>query len=536
MGGLTLLASLALTGRGVGAHEPPSAPFDDVPPFPSEALASITTEEAEAAVRHLASPALEGRDTPSAGLDLAFAHVAECFTAAGLKPAPGATELLRTYSLERLLYDRVVLHTPLAEACLLEVREEKGRGGEPETPRSLRYGVDFVPLAEYAGEAEGELIFAGFGIENSDARYDDFKGLELRGKIVAIVAGEPEHKRLFEGPEVTAEAAVWNKLDALAQRGAAGALVIRRPPVLEKGQDAPSLAYRWTRATWIAPTNDKVRQTVPTLELHWDAARELLGFDPLDWAEKVDRTGKPQKRAVPRRQVRLVSATRTGPVALPNLVAHLPGSDASLAGEYVVVGAHGDHIGVGPRERVGRGADDNASGVAALMEVAEALALARPARSVLFVCFSGEEDGLLGSAAFVRDLPVPREKVIAMVNLDMIGRGDANHVVALGFPQNPALRDAVQAAQRLGRTGVSKVEECTDAGLFKRSDHYSFHEAGVPSVFFFENYPLEQNRDYHTWRDTPEFVNFEKVRNTARLAALTTWVIAHRRDPLPSPK
>jgi hypothetical protein len=540
------------------------APEDLGAPVPA-ALASITREEVESDLRYLASPELEGRDTPSRGLDLALKHVAESFAAAGLVPAPDSDAVwrrvagdtpppdwavhhasggaestpgaaatsgtraiwLRPYLREKLLYDRLVLHTPLPEECALELTL-----GDAE-PSALRYGVDFVPLSEYTGEASGELVFAGFGIESAEERYDDFRGIDVRGKIVALVAGEPDHKRLFGGVEVTAEAAVWNKLDEVARRGAAGALVIRRPPVLEKGQVAPELAYRWTRATWIAPTNDQVRAKLPAAELHWQAAAALLGFDPLEWAEKTDRSGKSTKRAIDgRRSVRLRTATRTGPVVLTNVVGYLPGRDGSLAAESVVVGAHVDHIGVGPRERVGRGADDNASGTAALMEVAEALALARPARGVWCVGFSAEEDGLLGSAAFVADLPMPREQLVAMVNLDMIGRGDPKHVVALGFRQNPGMRDVVARAERLGSTGIKRVEDCNDEGLFQRSDHHSFHAVGIPTVFFFENYPLESNRDYHTWRDVADLVDFDKVRNTARLAFHTAWVLAEERTRL----
>lgn len=576
----------ALVLWGAGLLGASSASDVDAPP--SAAFASITKEEVEADVRYLAAPELEGRDSPSHGLELAQQHVSACFAAAGLipapdsdaawrrtlgqvdppawsvhgahgtqpdgakpdgaptgDPAPGAPDTagddadersatralwLRPYKREKLLYDRVALAAPAPEQCALQLTLD---GGEP---RALRYGQDFVPLSGYTGEASGELAFAGFGIDNAEARYDDFRGLELRGKIVAIVAGEPDHKRLFDGPDVTAEASIWNKIDELANHGASGVLVIRRPPKVGRGEALPALAYRYTRASWAAPTTDRERALLPTLEVHWDAARDLLGFDALEWAQKVDRSGKPSKKTISDRHVTLRSATLSGAVPLYNVVAFLQGSDPARAGESVVVGAHLDHIGVGPRERVGLGADDNASGTAALMEVAEALALARPARSIWFVGFSAEEDGLVGSEAFVQDLPVPKERIVAMVNLDMIGRGNAKEVVVLGFQQSPGMRDAVARAERLGRTGISRVDDCSDLGLFKRSDHYSFHAAEIPTVFFFENYPLEQNKDYHTWRDVADLVDFEKVRNTARLAFLTTWVLANQSDRLPPPK
>ncbi len=543
----------------------PDGPLGPVAAPATEALARIAVAGVEAHLAFLASPALEGRDSPSRGLELAFEHGARALAAAGFRPAPdsaaawrrGAGEAappawaavgqpdaavepagagssaapaglwLRPYQREKLLFDRVVLHTPVPEATSLELTGPDGRA------RLLTYGTDFVPLAEYTGSAAGELVFAGFAIDNDGERYDDLAGLDLAGKVAVLVSGEPRHKRLFGGPDVTAEASVWNKLDTLARRGAAGALVVRRPPELARGEAAPELSYRWTRATWLAPTNDRVRATLPALEVSPAAGEALLGFDPLAWAEKVDRSGKPAKATVKGRTVRLTATTRTGPAVLHNLVGYMPGRDPERAGEVVIVGAHFDHIGVDPRERVGPGADDNASGAAALLEVAAALALARPARSVLIVGFSAEEDGLIGSQAFVADLPFPKEQVVAMVNLDMIGRGDPKHVVALGFRETPLMGRVVERARALGRTGVTRIEDCGDTGLFQRSDHHSFHVVGIPTVFFFENYPIEANRDYHTWRDTLAEVSAEKVCNTARLAFLTAWTLAESPERLP---
>lgn len=556
---LTLLPAAAF-GLGFAAERLAAPPAVDVPAPPPEALAGITESRLGEDVRALAAPALEGRDTPSVGLDLALRRAAERFAALGLVPAPDSSDVwrrvageapppdwavtgggaapersasrgvwIRPYLREALLFDRVVLHAPVPEACRLAVTVDG-------TVRELVYGEDFVPLAEFAGTAEGALEFAGFGIDNDEARYDDFRGVDVRGKVVVILSGEPRHARLFDGLTVTAEASVWNKLDALATRGAAGAIVVRRPPELARGEEPPQLSYRWTRATWLAPTNDKVRATLPAVEVDAEAGEALLGFDPLDWAEKVDRSGKPAKRRVEGRVVSLRATTRTGPVALPNIVACLPGADPTLAAEHVVLGAHFDHIGVDPREQVGPGADDNASGAAALLAVAEAFAKCRPARTVWFVGFSAEEDGLIGSAAFVAAPPMPTSSIAAMVNLDMIGRGDADEVVVLGLGPNPGMRATLNAAQRLGKTGISRIDECSDAGLFQRSDHHSFHVAGVPTVFFFENFPLEQNKDYHTWRDATALVDIAKVRNTARLAFLTAWVLANEPERLEAPR
>lgn len=184
---------------------------------------------------------------------------------------------------------------------------------------------------------------------------------------------------------------------------------------------------------------------------------------------------------------------------------------------------------------MGAGADDNASGVSALLQVAEAFSVTPPRRSVIVCFFGSEEDGLHGSKAVAQNLPVPKEAVVAMVNLDMIGRGDAKEVAVLGLRQNPKLEDVLDRAKRLSKTGITKLVTGQGEELFARSDQYSFHEVGLPVLFFFEGLPISRNEDYHTWRDVPELVDAKKIRNTARLAYNTAWLLANDDDRPPPP-
>ena len=151
------------------------------------------------------------------------------------------------------------------------------------------------------------------------------------------------------------------------------------------------------------------------------------------------------------------SKSEFGSVRCDNILGVLKGTDEALASEYVLIGAHYDHIGVSPGGIIGAGADDNASGCSALLQVAEAFAAAPPRRSVIICFFGSEEDGLHGSKAVAQDLPVPKDALVAMVNLDMVGRGDAKEVAVLGIKQNPDLEDTLNRAKRLSKTGVSKV-------------------------------------------------------------------------------
>jgi Zn-dependent M28 family amino/carboxypeptidase len=238
-------------------------------------------------------------------------------------------------------------------------------------------------------------------------------------------------------------------------------------------------------------------------------------------------------------------ATEVQELRVDNVAGLVRGSDPARAGEVVVIGAHYDHVGVDDRGRVGLGADDNASGTAALLELARALAEARPARSVACVAFAGEEDGLLGSAAFCEHPPwamagavgaEPPATVIAMLNMDMIGRGKRDSVAVIGLEQNPDLGKLLERAQRLEPSGVTRLVTRGGAELWERSDHFSFHQIGVPVLFFFEGLPISDNPDYHTWRDTLEQLDFDKIARTTRLVYNTAWLLANDADKPAPPR
>jgi Peptidase family M28 len=573
---LGLLATLVLGTGALGLGVPSEDEGD-----PGPGLKTIDKAGIEEHLAFLASPTLEGRDSPSRGLMLAAERVAQVFAAAGLTAAPDSMEVwkevpgklpgleggesppawsiptagapaepveagrtstqraggtyLRPFALPYKNRRGKGLQRPVPAKCDLVLTEDGG------APVNFTYGADYVPLAGQAGTVAGELAWVGFGIKSRKQKYDALRGLKLKGKVAMLVEGDPRTGKNFGGPELTAEASIWNKLAALEEAGAVGVIVVRRDPERPKWmkQDPvrPPLGYRYTWASWNPPSTDRQRGAgLPAIEVSPACAEALLGHDPLALAKKLDRGSAPKKTKIKDRHVSFKAVLEDGDFTLPNVVGVLVGRDPALAHEYVIVGAHMDHIGVGVRGRAGLGADDNGSGTSALLEVVEAMAAAPPRRSVLFTVFSGEEDGLFGSKDIAQNLPVPKANVVAMVNLDMIGRGDTRDVYCLGFAQNPGMEKVVRRAQDLGRTGIKRVKRCDDRGLFQRSDHYSFHAVGIPSVFFFENFPLEQNRDYHTWRDTFEGVDLDKVTYTARLAFCTAWLLAEQDERLPAPK
>lgn len=496
------------------------------------AVATITEAELRTHVEVLAGPALEGRDSPSWGLELAARYVARHFEQYGL--APLGDGFRRPFGMRA--------PAPLPDGCSFELRGKEGL--------SVRFelGRDWVPLAGCAGEAEGELVFLGFGIDAPKEHFDEIPGRGLERKVAVILEGEPRHKKRFDGPETSPYAVLWGKLVDLADAGAAGVIVVRRavPEVadlpaglLEEGAD--DLSFRHQFATWVG--EDSVRQPrekrLPAvIEVDAACAARLLGTDVEALAEAADRTGKPPRHkfsAPGAPSVSFKSEVAERDIEVPNVIGVVRGADPSLAEQYVVVGAHLDHVGVDERGRVGFGADDNASGIAALLELAQALAGAPPARSVVLVAFGGEEKGLLGSKAFCSTPPVPLDDVVAMLNMDMIARGERDEVAVLGLDQNPALQKVLERAQDLSRTGVKKLVLRQGQELWERSDHHSFHERGVPALFFFEGLPITRNADYHTWRDTIDKLDLDKMARTTRLVFNTAWLLASDPERPPRP-
>ncbi len=553
--------TISLLVLGAAAAAAPGDGDVDVAP----ALATIRVEDVKASVTYLASPELEGRDSPSVGLELASRYLCERFTAAGLHPAQDSLEtwkqvesatappewsrpsdgegtFLRPIHVQEVQTEKRAYRRPVVEECTLDLEVE----GQSE---HFEYGRDFVPVLGMEGDVRGELVFAGFGIEYEEEHYDDLGGLRLKGKIALILEGEPRHSKRFEGTDATEAASLWRKVARLEKEGVSGVVVARRPPADEEKEkkstkeattpeaEPARLSFRYTWAFFQGQRPDPpARDGLPMIEVSLACATKLLGEDVAALGAKMDRSVRPTKVKQEGRSVSFRTKLQEGGVRMDNVVAIVPGHDPARAAEWVIVGAHYDHIGVSPRGQIGMGADDNGSGTAAMIEIAEAMAGTQPARSVLFIAFSGEEDGLVGSARFAAEMPFEKQAVVAMVNLDMIGRGERDVATVLGIQYNPDLERVLDRARRLGKTGIKKIDSTGDQELFKRSDQYSFHLIGIPTVFFMEDLPLATNTEYHTWKDTVELLDLEKIANTAKLAFDTAWLLANDEDRPSAPR
>jgi Zn-dependent M28 family amino/carboxypeptidase len=469
---ITLLVAAALAHTAAcapaapPAAAPPAAPADAL----VRALPAPSTAAMDAHVRYLANDLLEGRAPATRGGRLAASYIAAQFQALGLEPA-GA---------DRSYFQPVALVGLTPHPSLVW-----GKGG---APRALTYRNDFVAWAERPEShvvADGDVVFVGYGITAAEWHWDDYKDADLRGKVLLMLVNTPGlvDSTVFNGRALTYYGRWTYKLEEAARRGALGAILVHT---------TPSATYGWdvVRGSWSVEQFKLDRAASPSLTFAaWvthDAAQAALtqtglGLDSLTQAA-ARRDFRPVATGL-HVAVEIASALRR--VKSANVVARVRGSDAVLARQAVVLTAHWDHKGIGPAvngDSIYNGAEDNASGVAALLAAAQALeqVVPRARRSVLFVATTAEESGLLGSEAYVLDPLVPLDQTAAVVNIDVANvRGATRDIDALGIDRS-TLGPVFQAAA--GAESLSVVHRPDVRGAFYRSDHFPFAKAGVPAL------------------------------------------------------
>ena len=468
------LIAAALAAALLATPAVAQAPFD---------LAS-SAERVKGHMAFLASDLLEGRQPGEKGYDIAANYVASQFAQLGLKPAGDNGTWFQSVPLTafRAVDEGAYVWT--------------GRDGQA-TP--LEFGED-VMVGREPGPAERKVaapvVFVGFGLVAPEKERDDYKGLDVKGKIVVALSGAPSG---FQTEERAYYADSSNKRAAAQARGAVGFISLSTPAD-EKRRAFSESKRTWQSwgMTWMAkdgtPFNAAPR--TPGLgRISVAGATKLFAGAPKSYAEvaaiAAAPAGDPPRFALPGKlDVTLRSESRT--LSSPNVAGMLPGSDPALADEVIVLSAHLDHIGVTPPvngDTINNGALDNSAGIATTLEVARAFAMSgqAPKRPILFLAVTAEEKGLLGAEYFAQNPTVPAGHLAANVNLDMpILTYDFTDVVAFGADRStigPAVRRAA------GRLGVPLSPDPTpEEGLFTRSDHFRFVEAGVPAIFLATGY------------------------------------------------
>jgi hypothetical protein len=454
-----------------------------VSPIPADAGAAmeeLRKEPFRAHMAFLADDLLEGRGTGKRGHEIAALYVAAQFEAMGLKPA-GQNG---TY------YQRVPMReiTVEPEKCAVTITEDGSIS-------QLKWGDDFVMRgSEVSPEASigAPVVFVGYGVRTPDGRYDDYAGVEVKGKIVAFLWGAP--------PSLPSElqahlSASREKLRTARDHGAVGFILLMSPktqkvlpwPRMVIGAGFPSM--RWLGSDGLP--GDSFPEIQVSATFSQAASERLFQQAPKSWAEVLRDAdaSKPQAFPLPV-TARMKVVSHHEAVTSPNVIAVLPGSDPRLSQEYVVYTAHVDHLGIGKPingDSIYNGAADDASGVAALLVIAKAFrSLAHaPARSIMLIGVTAEEKGLLGSDYFAHFPTVPIQSIVADINMDGASLFYTfNDIVPLGATDSTLDAVVQRNAARLGLK-VSPDPE-PDQHYFVRADQYSFVRQGVPSVFISE--------------------------------------------------
>lgn len=440
----------------------------------------ITGDLLRGHVRFLSSDFTEGRGTASKGGDIAMTYIAAQMEAAGLKPGAADGSWLQKFKLVGI-NSHVPEHVVFAhgdERLKLKNYEEFVAGSGVQLPE--------------ANVKNAEVVFVGYGIQAPEYQWDDFKGMDLRGKVLLLMNNDPDHtaqgdSQLFAGNRRLYYGRWSYKYEQGARLGAAGVIIIHTDH---------SAAYPWqvVQTSWTGESFELPQGQEPRLQLKaWateDASKRLAALGGFDLDQLRAAAEKPDFRPVPlgvNLSLKLTNDIQQTQTA--NVIGVLPGSDAKLAEEAVFFTAHHDHLGIKAEARPGEdaiynGAMDNASGVAALLGIARAAtALAqRPKRSLYFAAVGAEEQGLLGSQYLAQHPPIAAARIAADINMDamnIFGRSRDVTVVGLGKSSLDGVIES--AARRQGR--VVAGDAFPDKGSYYRSDQFSFARVGVPGVY-----------------------------------------------------
>lgn len=482
-------------------------------------------------VSYLASDALDGRRTGTAGANDAARYIAGEFSRLGLKPGNDGPEARKpSQAMARYL-----------QTFPYVAGVEIGKGnalsfGATKPDHSLSTPIDWLPLGFSANaKVEGGIVFAGFGITASELNHDDYAGQSANGKIAIVLQGTPDgdnpHGRFarFEGVR-------W-KAVAARNAGAKALIVVAR-----------EADFKNERLTKLEYDNRSGDAGLPVIVMSRQGLDKILALSNTSLAELK------QNRALTG-EISIATDVVRKEVPAYNVIGVLEGSDPNLKNEYIVVGAHYDHLGRGGEGSgslmptsgdIHHGADDNASGTAGLIELARVFSTQRPKlkRSVIFIAFGGEEEGLLGSNYYVNHPVAPLANTIAMINMDMIGRMKDRKLVIGGVGTAKEWRDIIKQANTAQTINVAATTDqppvkkipivvssngrpivtVDPTGAFELtlnedgygpSDHQSFYIKQIPVLFFWTG----THSDYHKPSDTFEKINYEDEARILRLVA-----------------
>ncbi|APZ90976.1 M20/M25/M40 family metallo-hydrolase [Fuerstiella marisgermanici] len=471
----------------------------------------VMVERVGADIEYFASDALEGRGVETRGIHLAAERILAEYKKHGLKPGMPDGTFKQTFEVN----PETAAINDATEAVLKHVdgRETK-----------LKITSEYQPLQRGAnGTASGELYFIGYGISSEGDNYDEYAGHDVEGKILVMIRREPQQDvkgGAFQGTNTSTHAYIDRKLQLAVQHKAAGVIFVNDAVTTKRSErDDLSPPHGFGSAS----------AGVPFIHIKQSVLDELLKANPLQVpqvdgedeaavkieslqaaCEYIDKTLTPLSQPMTGWSADVTTKFDTKSVAAHNLIGVLEG-EGDLADETIVVGAHYDHIGYGGRGsktpkrngEIHNGADDNATGTAAVLEIVRRMTSGpKPKRRIVFICFSGEERGLLGSKHYVKSPVFPLEKTVAMLNYDMIGTLRNNVVTVNGVDTAVEFRAIAEAADDKSPLDTKMV-----AHPFAGSDHLPFFQKQIPVMFCFTGL----TDWYHTPDDDFERINVEGV-------------------------
>ena len=452
-------------------------------------------------IEYFASDDQEGRGIETKGIERSAERIIAEYQKFGLQPAMPNGSF-------RQPFDVVLGELVVSQSTHVKLTAPDG------TMTDLKLGDQFQPIRRGSnGEASGDLVFIGYGIMSEEEQYDDYANLNVEGKVVVVIRREPQNYDggAFQGAATSSNAYIDRKLDLMTKAKAAAVLFVNdfsSSPTAETdelatpssfGNDGDSLPFAHVRQSVI----DRVLSTAP---LETQDGKSLSSLKAV--AGYIDASLKPVSQALTGWSADVRTKFQANTVTASNLIGVIEG-EGPHADQTIVIGGHYDHLGFGgfgsrsPNRNgeIHNGADDNASGTAAVLELARRIASGpKPKHRMVFVCFSGEERGLIGSNFYVQHPAVPLDDTIAMINFDMIGNLRNNVVEVNGVGTAEEFRDIVIKADEATPIGITIVDSA-----FAGSDHLPFYQQQIPVLFCFTG----MTSIYHTPDDDFETLNIE---------------------------
>jgi len=472
----------------------------------------ITVDELRTQVRYLASDELQGRASGTEGNRKAAVYIADELRRYGIAPAGSTGDYFQPF--------QFVSAVKLGPVNTLSI--EGGAFGST----VLELNTDFRPLGfSSSGSVSGPLVFAGYGISAPDKEYDDYQGLDVTGKVVIILRFAPDG----DSPrsDYGRRTELREKARVAREKGAAG-IILLVGPANDSDDALMKLAFDQSPGNSGIPIVSAKRGV-------FTPVFASLNKDLKAIQDSIKSTKRPMSFEIPGARVSLTTDVQTIKATTANVIGVLEGSDAALKGEYLVLGAHFDHLGFGGQGSgsqrpdtvaIHNGADDNASGTASLLELAQKFAADRSAvkRSIVFAFFSAEELGTLGSQQYVNSPPFPLTQTVAMINMDMVGRLQGKSLTIGGTGTAPVWNDILARAN-----ADSSFTVKYEPDGFGPSDHSSFYGKNISVLFFFTG----THDDYHKPSDDWERINYAGQEKITRfIYRIASEVVSGSQKPV----